>query len=104
MVKIVSNLVNSTNLNHIKRYLTMNHNSIEERLIAIAATTLGIDGKKISVESNFVDDLGADSLDQVELIMALEAAFGCDIPDEDAKKILTVKDAIAYVQRKTAAA
>ena len=73
---------------------------IESKVIKLTSETLKIDEGKISVESNFVNDLGADSLDQVELMMAIEAAFGYDIPDEDATKILTVKDAATYIKSK----
>jgi acyl carrier protein len=78
-------------------------NSIEQKIIKIAAETLKIDEGKITTESNFVDDLSADSLDQVELMMAIEAAFGCDIPDEEAGKIATISDAVKYVEAKTVA-
>ena len=75
-------------------------NSIEQRIIKIAADTLKIDESKITAESNFVDDLNADSLDQVELMMAIEAGFGCDIPDEETGKIATIADAVNYVEAK----
>ena len=72
---------------------------IEQRIITTVAETLRIDQNNISLESKFVDDLGADSLDLVELMMAIEAAFNCDIPDEEAGKILTVSDAVKYVEK-----
>lgn len=72
---------------------------IEQRIITTVAETLRIDQNNISLESKFVDDLGADSLDLVELMMAIEAAFNCDIPDEEAGKILTVSDAVRYVEK-----
>ena len=75
-------------------------NEIEQKIIKIAAETLKIDESKITLESSFVDDLSADSLDQVELMMAIEAAFDCDIPDEEASKISTIADAVNYVQKK----
>jgi acyl carrier protein len=75
-------------------------NEIEQKIIKIAAETLKIDESKITLESSFVDDLSADSLDQVELMMAIEAAFDCDIPDEEAGKISTIADAVNYVQKK----
>lgn len=71
---------------------------IEQKIIKTVADTLKIEEQMISVESKFVDDLGADSLDLVELMMAIEAAFDCDIPDEEAGKITTVSDAVKYVK------
>ena len=73
--------------------------NIEQKVIRTVAETLRIEATSISLESKFVDDLGADSLDLVELMMAIEAAFSCDIPDEEAGKILTVSDAVQYVQK-----
>jgi acyl carrier protein len=64
----------------------------------IIVEQLGIDEEEISIESSFVDDLGADSLDIVELIMALEEEFSLEIPDEDAEKLVTVNDAVKYVK------
>ena len=72
---------------------------IEAKVKKIVASHLGGEEGKITLESSFVDDLGADSLDLVELMMEIEAAFGCDIPDEEAGKILTVSDAVQYVQK-----
>ena len=63
---------------------------------------LDVDEKDIKPESTFIDDLGADSLDIVELVMAFEEAFDLDIPDEDAEKITTVKDAVSYIESKSA--
>ena len=73
---------------------------IQERVIKIIAEQLGIDEKKVVPEASFVEDLGADSLDTVELVMALEEQFETEIPDEEAQKILSVKDAIDYVNEK----
>ena len=72
--------------------------NIEQKIKKTVAETLRIDEASISLESRFVDDLGADSLDLVELMMAIEAAFECDIPDEKAGKIATVADAVKYVE------
>lgn len=72
--------------------------NIEQKIIKTVADTLKIEGSTISLESKFVDDLGADSLDLVELMMAIEATFDCDIPDEEAGKITTVADAVKYVK------
>ena len=71
--------------------------NIEQRVKKIVAEQLGVNEADIKNESNFVDDLGADSLDTVELVMALEEEFECVIPDEDAEKITTVQQAIDYV-------
>ena len=70
---------------------------IEARVKAIVAEQLGVDESEVKSDSSFVDDLGADSLDTVELVMALEEEFECEIPDEQAEKITTVKEAVAYV-------
>ena len=72
--------------------------NIEQKIKKTVAETLRIDEGTISLESKFVDDLGADSLDLVELMMAIEAAFECDIPDDKASKIATVADAVKYVE------
>ena len=71
--------------------------NIEQRVRKIVAEQLGVNEGDIKSESSFVDDLGADSLDTVELVMALEEEFECEIPDEDAEKITTVQQAIDYV-------
>jgi acyl carrier protein len=72
--------------------------SIEQRVKKIIAEQLGVNETEIKNESSFVDDLGADSLDTVELVMALEEEFETEIPDEDAEKIKTVQQAIDYVR------
>ena len=71
--------------------------SIEERVKKIVIEQLGVKEDEVTMGASFVDDLGADSLDTVELVMALEEEFECEIPDEDAEKIATVKDAIDYL-------
>ncbi len=68
-----------------------------ERRKKIIMTQLDVDESQVTLDSSFVDDLGADSLDVVELIMALEQEFNIEIPDEDAEKIITVNDAVQYV-------
>jgi len=76
--------------------------NIEQRVKKIVKEQLGIDDKgNIANDASFVDDLGADSLDTVELVMALEEEFECEIPDEDAEKITTVQQAIDYVTKHT---
>lgn len=72
--------------------------SIEARVKNIVADQLGVSEDEIKPESRFVDDLGADSLDLVELIMAMEEEFEIEIPDEEAEKIVTVKDAITFLE------
>lgn len=72
--------------------------NIEQRVKKIVAEQLGVNESEIKVESSFVNDLGADSLDTVELVMALEEEFETEIPDEEAEKITTVQQAIDYVQ------
>ena len=71
--------------------------SNEQRVKKIVAEQLGVNESEVKTESSFVNDLGADSLDTVELVMALEEEFGVEIPDEDAEKITTVQQAIDYV-------
>lgn len=71
--------------------------TIEDRVKKIVAEQLGVDLEEVKTESSFVDDLGADSLDTVELVMALEEEFETEIPDEEAEKITTVKLAVDYV-------
>jgi len=71
--------------------------NIEERVIKMVAEQLGVKVEDVKVTSSFVEDLGADSLDTVELIMALEEEFDAEIPDEEAEKIATVTDAITYI-------
>ena len=70
----------------------------EARVREIIVEELGVEADKVTSEASFVDDLGADSLDTVELVMALEEEFGIDIPDEDAEKMRTVGDAVAYIR------
>lgn len=70
----------------------------EAKVMDIIAEQLQIDREQVTLEASFVDDLGADSLDTVELVMALEEEFDVEIPDEDAEKIRTVKDAISYMK------
>ena len=73
--------------------------SIEERVRKIVVEQLGVKEDEVTAEASFVDDLGADSLDLVELIMAMEEKSDIEIPDEDAEKIATVQDAVDYVDK-----
>lgn len=75
--------------------------AVEEKVKEIIAKQLGIDIEKVTSEATFMDDLGADSLDTVELVMAFEEAFNVEIPDEDAEKIVKVQDAINYIKDKS---
>ena len=76
--------------------------TIEERVQAIIVEQLGVDEKEVTESASFIEDLGADSLDTVELVMAFEEEFDIEIPDEDAEEIATVADAIRYIKDKTA--
>jgi acyl carrier protein len=73
-------------------------NAIEEKVKSIIVEQLGVQADEVKAEASFVDDLGADSLDTVELVMAFEEAFGIEIPDEDAEKIQKVQDAVTYIE------
>jgi acyl carrier protein len=75
---------------------------IESKVKDIIVNELGVEAEKVTPEASFVEDLGADSLDTVELVMAFEEEFGIEIPDEDAEKLQTVGDAIAYIQQNQA--
>ena len=75
--------------------------SVEEKVREIIVDQLGVDEKQVNSEASFVDDLGADSLDTVELVMALEEEFDIEIPDEDAEKIATVQNAVDYIKGQT---
>lgn len=74
--------------------------NVREKVKAIIVEQLGVDESQVDDSASFVDDLGADSLDIVELVMAFEEAFELEIPDEDAEKIQTVKDAVEYIENK----
>ena len=75
---------------------------IAVRVKSIVVEHLGVDGDKVIEGASFIDDLGADSLDTVELVMAFEEEFGCEIPDDAAEKILTVKDAVDFLEQNAA--
>jgi acyl carrier protein len=74
--------------------------TVDERVKKIISEQLGVEEEEVTPEASFVEDLGADSLDTVELVMALEEEFGIEIPDEDAEKILTVGKALDYIKEK----
>ncbi len=73
--------------------------SIEARVKEIIVNELGVEAEKVTMEASFVEDLGADSLDTVELVMAFEEEFGIDIPDEDAEQMQTVGEAVKYLEK-----
>lgn len=73
--------------------------NIEGKVREIIVNELGVEAEKVTLEASFVEDLGADSLDTVELVMAFEEEFGMEIPDEDAEQLQTVGDAIKYLER-----
>ena len=73
--------------------------SVAERVNEIIVEQLGVNAEQITPDAKFVEDLGADSLDTVELVMALEEEFGAEIPDEEAEKLTTVGEAIAYIEK-----
>lgn len=75
---------------------------IAERVKKIVIEHLGVDADKVKLEASFIEDLGADSLDTVELVMAFEEEFGCEIPDDAAETILTVGDAVRFLEKATA--
>ena len=75
--------------------------SVEEKVKEIIVDQLGVDEKQVNSEASFIDDLGADSLDTVEVVMALEEEFDIEIPDEDAEKIATVQNAVDYIKGQT---
>jgi acyl carrier protein len=78
----------------------MSDKPIEEKVKDIIVEQLGVNPEQVTPNASFIEDLGADSLDIVELVMAFEEAFDLDIPDEEAEKIKTVKDAIDYIESK----
>jgi len=75
--------------------------AVSDKVKSIIVEQLGVDEEEVTPDASFVDDLGADSLDIVEMVMAFEEAFELEIPDEDAEKITTVKDAVEYIDSKT---
>ena len=88
---------------HIAKSTEGGYMAVEQKVKQIIVEQLGVDETQVDNNASFVEDLGADSLDIVELVMAFEEAFEIEIPDEDAEKIATVKDAIDYIESRTAA-
>ena len=79
----------------------MSENSIQQRVVDIIVEQLGVNADQVTPEAKFIEDLSADSLDTVELVMALEEAFGQEIPDEEAEKLQSVGDVIKYIEEKS---
>lgn len=73
--------------------------SIEQKVKDIIVEQLGVEAEKVTSNAKFIDDLGADSLDTVELVMAFEEEFGIDVPDEEAEKLRSVEDVVAYIEK-----
>lgn len=92
----------------VEKFLTsfkeLSMSDIAQRVKKIVVDHLGVEESKVVENASFVDDLGADSLDQVELVMKFEDEFGCEIPDDAAEKITTIKAAISYIQDQSAKA
>ncbi len=95
----LDNLSNWTNNDYNKKRINMSED-VSSKVKKIVADHLGIDESKVTEESSFIDDLGADSLDTVELVMAFEEEFGSEISDSEAEKILTVGDAVKFIEGK----
>jgi len=83
--------------------LSSSSNTVQQRVNDILAEQLGVESATLTPEANLVDDLGADSLDVVELVMALEEEFGVEIPDEEVENIRTIRDVVEYIGRNAAA-
>jgi acyl carrier protein len=83
---------------HASQQEEVRMSDVAERVKKIVVEHLGVDESKVTENASFIDDLGADSLDTVELVMAFEEEFGCEIPDDAAEKIVTVKDAVSFIE------
>ena len=77
----------------------MSDNSIEEKVRSIIVDQLGVESDKVTADAKFIEDLGADSLDTVELVMAFEENFDIEVPDEEAEKLQSVADVVAYIEK-----
>ena len=77
----------------------MSDNSIEEKVRSIIVDQLGVESDKVTADAKFIEDLGADSLDTVELVMAVEENFDIEVPDEEAEKLQSVADVVAYIEK-----
>ena len=83
--------------------ITMSEKSIEEKVRDIIVEQLGVTAEQATLNASFIEDLGADSLDTVELVMAFEEEFGVEVPDEDAEKLLKVGDVVKYIEERSKA-
>ena len=81
------------------RIYIMSDNSIEEKVRSIIVDQLGVESDKVTADAKFIEDLGADSLDTVELVMAFEENFDIEVPDEEAEKLQSVADVVAYIEK-----
>ena len=97
----LDNSINNLLRNYHKHNKGINVKRYKRKIKKIVADHLGIEEEKVTEEASFIDDLGADSLDTVELVMAFEEEFGSEISDSEAEKILTVGDAIKFIERKS---
>ena len=77
----------------------MSDNSIEEKVRSIIVDQLGVESDKVTADAKFIEDLGADSLDTIELVMAFEENFDIEVPDEEAEKLQSVADVVAYIEK-----
>src|SRR5688572_30729086 len=102
VAKSANDTITNRNANH-QPSSPMSDKSIEERVKDIIVDQLGVSADQVTPEAKFVEDLGADSLDTVELVMAFEEEFDIEVPDEDAEKLTTVGEAVAYLKGKTEA-
>ena len=87
-------------LHHSTTHLAMSEKSIEEKVKDIIVQQLSVNAEQVTPNASFVEDLGADSLDTVELVMAFEEEFSVEVPDEDAEKLQTVGDVVKYIEEK----
>ena len=98
--KIVAKVSPGSILNHSTTHQAMSEKSIEEKVKDIIVEQLGVNPEQVTQNASFIEDLGADSLDTVELVMAFEEEFSVEVPDEDAEKLQSVGDVIKYIEEK----
>jgi acyl carrier protein len=98
---VLGNALSFSGATNINRTNFMAEKSIEEKVKDIIVEQLGVNPEQVTPQASFIEDLGADSLDIVELVMAFEEEFGVEVPDEDAEKLQTVGDVIKYIEEKS---